>query len=81
MFNTSREFFITRERSAIAFSIPAPSQQGIETIVAEHFKSIHFGWLAVCWIGLAQYVRNDPVKSIAAHYQGLVYAEKWLSKL
>jgi hypothetical protein len=46
-----------------------------------HFKAVHYGWLAVCWIGLAQYVRNDPVKSVAAHYHGLAMAEKWLASL
>jgi len=80
-FNTSRDFFITREGGALAFGIPAPSHVGIEGIIAEHFKPVHRGWLAVCWIGLAQYVRNDPIKSIAAHYHGLVLAEKWLASL
>ena len=77
-FNTSREFFITRERTALAFDIPEPSHEGIRELMSEHFKPVHQLWLAVCWIGLAQYIKNDPVKSIAAHYHGLVLAEKAL---
>lgn len=80
-FNSSRDFFISRERTAIAFDIPAPTHQGVESIMAEHFKPVHYGWLAVCFVGLAGYIKNDPVKSIAAHYHGLVLAEKWLMAL
>lgn len=80
-FNTSRDFFISRERTALAFDIPAPSHNGVEGIMIGHFKPVHHLWLAVCWIGLAQYIKNDPIKSIAAHYHGLVLAEKCLDKL
>lgn len=80
-FNSSREFFITRERTALCFDIPHPSHDGVQGILTEHFKYVHQLWLAVCWIGLAQYIKNDPVKSIAAHYHGLMLAEKALIHL
>jgi hypothetical protein len=79
-FNCSREFFITLEGGTLHFDIPHPSHDGIREIMDDHFKPIHQLWLAVCWIGLAQYIKNDPVKSMAAHYHGLVLAEKALIK-
>jgi hypothetical protein len=79
-FNCSREFFITKEGGALCFDIPTPSHEGIEEIVTDHFKAVHWLWLAVCWIGLAQYIKNDPVKSMAAHYHGLVLAETALRR-
>ena len=36
------------------------------------FKREHYLWLAVIWHGLAQYIKNDPVKSLCAHYEGMV---------
>lgn len=80
-FNSSREFFITRRDTELLFDIPEPSHVGVETIVAEHFKPVHHLWLAVCWIGLAAYIKNDPVKSVAAHYHGLALAERVLLQL
>jgi hypothetical protein len=77
-FNCSREFFITLEGGHLHFDIPHPSHDGIREIMQDHFKPIHQLWLAVCWIGLAQYIKNDPVKSLAAHYHGLALAEKAL---
>lgn len=80
-FNCSREFFITKEGTSLCFDIPRPSHEGIQEIMNDHFKPVHYGWLAVNFLGLAQYIRNDPVKSMAAHYHGLVLAEKWLCSL
>lgn len=80
-FNSSREFFITLEGGSLHFDIPHPSHDGIQEIMNDHFKPVHYGWLAVNFLGLAQYIRNDPVKSMAAHYHGLAMAEKWLASL
>lgn len=81
-FNCSREFHIKQIRyGVIEFDIPEPSQVGIENIMDSHFKLIHRLWLAVCWIGLGQYIKNDPVKSVCAHYHGLVLAEQALAAM
>jgi len=80
-FNTSREFFITKEGAHLEFTIPAPSTEGIEEWCRGTFIHVHYLWLAVCWLGLAQYIKNDPVKSMAAHYHGLMLAERALSAL
>jgi hypothetical protein len=42
------------------------------------FKPVHYYWLAVNWIGLAQYIKNDPVKSVCAYYHGLYLANKFI---
>jgi hypothetical protein len=78
-FNCSREFFITKEGGALCFDIPTPSHEGIEELMSLHFQPVHQLWLAVCFIGLAQYIKNDPVKSMAAHYHGLALAENVLN--
>ncbi len=79
-FNYDKSFGIKLENNNLAFTIKQPSHKGIETIIHDHFKYIHHLWLAVCWIGLAQYIKNDPVKSMAAHYHGLALAEQILRK-
>lgn len=81
-FNQSKTFGINRIGAGhIEFDIPEPSHEGIQDIIASHFKPIHHLWLAVCFIGLAQYIKNDPVKSVCAHYHGLALAEKILRKI
>ena len=80
-FNYNKSFGIKLKNGRLSFDIRQPSHQGIEGIIADHFKSIHYGWNAVCFLGLAQYIKNDPVKSMAAHYHGLALAEKWLRSL
>lgn len=77
-FNYDKSFGIHLKDGRLSFEIKQPSHKGIERIIADHFKSIHYGWLAVNFIGLAQYIKNDPVKSVAAHYHGLAIAERWL---
>lgn len=79
-FNYDKSFGIRLTGSHLDFNIVEPSHEGVETIIANHFKYIHHLWLAVCWIGLAQYIKNDPVKSMAAHYHGLAMAERILRK-
>lgn len=94
LFNYSRSFHIkqldnemrvwddgsgsfTQERQLI-FDIPKPNLEGCADIIKTRFTRVHYLWLAVIWIGLAQYIKNDPIKSLVAHYHGLVLAEKIL---
>lgn len=79
-FNYSKTFHIESIDSGdIRFTIPTPSHDGIESIMLNYFEPIHYAWLAVCFIGLAQYIKNDPVKAVCAHYHGLALAEKFLA--
>lgn len=80
-FNYAKNFGIQLKKGKLSFKIEQPSHDGVEGIITDHFKSIHFGWCAVMFVGLAQYIKNDPVKSVAAHYHGLALAEKWLRSL
>lgn len=76
LFNYSHTFHIDLPQSGhICFDIPRPDTEGTEAIMSAKFNRTHELWLAVIWIGLAQYIKNDPVKSIAAHYHGLQLAE------
>lgn len=79
-FNYDKSFGIKLEKGHLSFQIKQPSHKGVEGIIADHFKYVHHLWLAVCWLGLAQYIKNDPVKSLAAHYHGLALAEHILRK-
>ncbi len=82
IFNYSRDFGITSLKDgAIEFAIPKPELDGCEQLIAEKFKYKHNLWLAVIWLGLAGYIKNDPVKSVCAHYHGMAMAEKALAKL
>lgn len=62
------------------FTIPKPNLGGCREIIDARFTKVHMLWLAVVWIGLAQYIKNDPVKSVAAHFHGLAMAERLLSE-
>lgn len=73
--NNSGEYVFERQ---LNFDIPKPSLEGCKEIIKSRFTRVHYLWLAVIWIGLAQYIKNDPIKSVAAHYHGLVLAEKIL---
>jgi Phosphotransferase enzyme family/MobA-like NTP transferase domain len=85
LFNYSKDFHLKHnglgevgdgsQQWFIEFNIEQPSWDGCQQIIADRFKRVHRLWLAVIWIGLAQYIKNDPVKSVAAHYHGLVMAE------
>lgn len=81
LFNYSHTFSISKPQpDHICFEIPKPDVTGCGN-VNMRFKYVHELWLAVCWIGLAQYIKNDPVKSVAAHYHGLALAEDVLLEL
>lgn len=77
-FNNSRSFHIKKlEDGKIEFEIPELIKDGIEDIM-EEFSPIHYLWKIVCWQGLSQYIKCDPVKSICAHYHGVAMAEQYL---
>ena len=77
LFNYSRSFHISSfVNGELNFEIPKPDLTGCDSIMAEHFWCQHQLWLAVIWIGLAGYIKNDPVKSLCAHYHGLSIAKR-----
>lgn len=79
LFNYSKDFHIEKlSGGEINFKIPKPDLTGCQDILIERFWFRHQLWLAVIWIGLAQYIKNDPVKSVCAHYYGLAMAERLL---
>lgn len=78
-FNSSNTFHLkTLKDGHIDFCIEVPSHKGVEELIDNHFRPIHHLWCAVNFIGLAQYIKNDPIKSLAAHYHGLMLAERAL---
>jgi hypothetical protein len=86
LFNYSKDFHlmnnglnIGRGQWEMNFTIPKPNLGGCGLLLRERFSEVHYLWLAVVWIGLAQYIKNDPVKSVAAHFHGLAMAERFLS--
>lgn len=71
-FNYSKTFHISLENGELNFDIQALDLTGCESSLPEGVQSKATAyWLAVIWQGLAQYIKNDPVKSVAAHYHGL----------
>jgi hypothetical protein len=85
LFNYSKDFHlmhnglnIGRGQWEMNFTIPKPNLGGTGLLLRERFSEVHYLWLAVVWIGLAQYIKNDPVKSVAAHFHGLAMAERFL---
>ena len=81
LFNYSKTFHIKSLKDGeLNFDIPKMDHKGVEDILESHFKPIHYGWLAVHFLGLAAYIKNDPVKSMCAHYHGLALAERWLEE-
>lgn len=86
LFNYSKDFHLshnglkdTNGQWNIEFTIPKPNLGGCEQIIKDRFGPVHDLWLAVIWIGLAQYIKSDPVKSVAAHFHGLAMAERVMS--
>jgi len=76
LFNYSRDFHIsTLKEGIIKFDIPRPELGGCDD---SRFSRVHCLWLAVIWIGLGGYIRNDPIKAMCAHYHGLALAEHML---
>lgn len=81
LFNYSKDFHIKFKRdSVLKFSIPKPNIDGCEEIMNKRFFYQHQLWLSVIWLGLAQYIKNDPVKSVCAHYHGLAMTEQVLAE-
>lgn len=79
LFNYSRDFGIKSLKDGIIeFDIPKPDLTGCEDIMSKRFTRVHDLWLAVIWIGLAGYIKSDPVKCVAAHYHGIAMAERML---
>ncbi len=73
LFNYSKDFHLGfLGDGAIEFNIPRPATNGLRDLFSQTFTETHKLWLAVIWQGLAQYIKNDPVKSVAAHYHGLM---------
>jgi hypothetical protein len=78
LFNYSQSFHINNiSDSEIEFEIPKPNAD-LATL-STLFNPEHYLWLAVIWIGLAQYIKNNPIKSVTAHYHGLYLATKYLN--
>jgi thiamine kinase-like enzyme len=78
-FNYSNSFYINSlTDEEIIFDIPKPNTHGISDYINQHFHNIHWLWLSVIWIGLAAYIKNNPIKSLAAFYHGLFLATKVL---
>jgi hypothetical protein len=72
LFNYSHDFHLTHVgEGSIEFTLPKPDLTGCDELIRDNFGYVHQLWLAVIWQGLAQYIKNDPVKSVAAHYHGL----------
>ena len=80
-FNYAKDFGIKICNDEITFKVPRMPLEGLQDLVGELFKPVHHLWLGVCWQGLAQYIKNDPVKSVAAHYHGLMLMEQALEDL
>ena len=80
LFNYSNDFHIgSLESGQLQFAIPKPNLDGCLELMNSEFYYVHQLWLAVIWIGLAGYIKNDPVKSLCAHYHGLAMAEQVLN--
>jgi hypothetical protein len=81
LFNYSRGFGIKSLKDGhIEFDIPKPNLDGCEDLMVARFWYWHQLWLAVIWIGLAGYIKSDPVKSVCAHYHGLAMASRVLTE-
>jgi tRNA A-37 threonylcarbamoyl transferase component Bud32 len=81
LFNYSTDFHIKNISSTeIEFDIPSPLNSKYGPAMLAKYEPVHYLWLAVIWLGLAQYIKNNPVKSLAAHYHGLYLATKFLNK-
>lgn len=89
LFNYSKDFHLSHNglfhghgpmhgQWEMQFDIPRPNLSGCRELIKGQFTEVHQLWLAVVWIGLAQYIKNDPIKSVAAHFHGLAMAERVL---
>lgn len=67
-FNNSADFHLAHVGNGeVFFELPKPELFFDASTI---FEPIHYAWLAVHWIGLAQYIKNNPVKSFAALCHG-----------
>jgi hypothetical protein len=81
LFNYSKTMHIKKLRDGVLeFDTPRPNLDGCKDLILRSFNQLHMAWLAVIWIGLAGYIKNDPVKSLCAHYHGLVLADLVLNQ-
>ncbi len=78
-FNYSRHFHIeSLENKSIEFTIPSSGlHKDIE--LERFFTEEEYLWLGVVWIGLAEYIKNDPVKSVCSYYHGLYLTTKLMN--
>jgi hypothetical protein len=86
LFNYSKNFYIkynglnlSTKEWVVSFDMPKPNIDGCDEVIYQRTSRVHKLWLAVIWIGLAQYIKNDPVKMMAVHYYGLTMAEQLLN--
>ena len=77
LFNYSHTFHISYlGRNELDFVMPSMDVTGCDEVLKSNCKPIHSIWLAVIWLGLAGYIKNDPVKSLCAHYSGMLLANQ-----
>lgn len=79
-FNTSTSFYLEKaDNGVVQFTMPHPELD--VDFVRDKFRdkfdsTVYYDWLIVIWLGLAQYIKNNPVKSYAALCHGLYLAAK-----
>ncbi len=68
-FNRSKKFHLSYlQDGRVGFELVRPD---FSIDLSKYFARVHYLWLAVIWIGLAQYIKNNPIKSYAALSHGL----------
>jgi hypothetical protein len=76
VFNYSRDFHLIQlGNGKIEFDIP---KLDVKFDSELYFNDIEKAWLAVIWLGLAGYIKNNPVKSVAAYYHGLYLGTQFI---
>lgn len=81
LFNYSTSFHLKNvSDTEIEFDIPTAVNDNDLRHLRVQFTRVHYLWLAVIWIGLAGYIKNNPIKSVAAHYHGLALATKFINQ-
>jgi hypothetical protein len=49
-----------------------------KTFLEKYFKKVHFAYLTIIWLGLAEYNKNNFWKCVCSYYQGLYIGTKYL---
>lgn len=49
-----------------------------QTFLKKHFSKIHYAYLTIIWLGLAEYNKNNYWKCICSYYQGLSIGSQYL---